>query len=631
MDNEPLYILKKYWGYDRFRDSQEPVIQSVLEGNDTLALLPTGGGKSITFQVPAMMKDGICVVISPLVALMTDQVAALKNREIRAISLAGGLAYTELERLLNNALYGQYKFLYMSPERLQQELVRNYLKQMTINLLVIDEAHCVSHWGKDFRPSYLQCKWLKENFPTIPLLALTASATPPVQKDIVQFLAMKSPKVIHFSLARPNIAYRVYKDNDKYSSLLYLLKKTEGSAIVYLNSRNGCVQMAEMLEQKGLSATYFHGALGAEEKNQKLSMWLLNDVRIMVATNAFGMGIDKPDVRIVVHWNIPQTLEDYFQEAGRAGRDGQRAEAILLYSDNDLLTSQKLLKEYLIDIPFLKLLYAKLNSYFCIAWGEGEGTVHSFLFPDFCNRYQLSPLKTYNGLQALDRLSIIQFNQQFFNKITLHITASSQQLLEYLYSHRYLKDIVIYLIRSYPLIYSQPTHLEIEKIIEQTEQNYYEIVRHLEQLHKDGMAIFRNEKADVQLVFNVPRDDDRTINGIAKDLKNYNQTKEHLQEAVYTYLNDKNTCRSVQLLRYFGEESTSNCGICSNCKAHFTEKVDKKAVKEAVWQCLQHTPLSPSELLLALPYPPEAIEEVLNEFLTMEKLHFDICNRLCLN
>ena len=632
MENEPLYILKKYWGYDGFRNSQEAVINSVLSGKDTLALLPTGGGKSITFQVPAMMKEGICIVISPLVALMTDQVEALKNREIRALSLSGGLPYSELERLLNNALYGQYKFLYLSPERLQQELVRSYLKAMSINLIVIDEAHCVSHWGKDFRPAYLQCKWLKEEFPNVPLLALTASATHQVQQDILHHLGIENATVISTSLARPNIAYKVYKVSDKWHELLQLLRKTEGSAIVYLRSRNGCIQLAELLQNHGISAAYFHGGLPAEEKNKKLSMWLLNDVRVMAATNAFGMGIDKPDVRFVIHWDIPQTLEDYFQEAGRAGRDGNPAEAILFYGKIDVENANKLLKDYLVDIPFLKLLYAKLNAYFQIAIGEGQEGVFSFFFPDFWKRYQLSPIKSYNGLQVLDRMSIISLSQQFYKKVTLHITAPAPQLITYLQTHRYLKNLVIYLIRSYPLIYSQPITLEMEKITELTELDYRDIIKNLEHLHNDGMAILKNEASDIQIVFNVPRDDDRTINSISKNLKEYNHTKLTLQEAVFRYLQNEDTCRNIQLLEYFGEKSEKPCGVCSNCIAKLPpSKVDKKEVKKAVWSLLKSKPITPNELLIALPFPKKDINKVLEELLYMQKIAYNNCNELVVN
>ncbi len=379
MENEPLYTLKKYWGYDNFRNSQEAVIKSVLEGNDTLALLPTGGGKSITFQVPAMMRKGICIVVSPLIALMTDQVEALKNREIRALSLAGGLPYPELERLLNNALYGQYKFLYLSPERLQQEVVRNYLKVLPINLIVIDEAHCVSLWGKDFRPAYLQCKWLKEQFPNIPLLALTASATPQVQQDILHQLGIEKANVISTSLARPNIAYKVYKVKSKFHHLLQLLRTTEGTVIIYLRSRNGCVQLAHLLESHDISATYFHGGLPAEEKNNKLSMWLLNDVRVMVATNAFGMGIDKPDVRFVIHYDIPKSIESYYQETGRAGRDGGEGYCLAFYCYKDI----EKLEKFMVSKPIAEQEVGQALLQDMVAYAETSSSRRKFILHYF--------------------------------------------------------------------------------------------------------------------------------------------------------------------------------------------------------------------------------------------------------
>ena len=631
MENEPLYTLKKYWGYDNFRNSQEAVIKSVLESNDTLALLPTGGGKSITFQVPTMMRKGICIVVSPLIALMTDQVEALKNREIRALSLAGGLPYPELERLLNNALYGQYKFLYLSPERLQQEVVRNYLKVMSINLIVIDEANCVSLWGKDFRPAYLQCKWLKEQFPNIPLLALTASATPQVQQDILHQLGIEKSNVISTSLARPNIAYKVYKVKSKFHHLLQLLRTTEGTVIIYLRSRNGCVQLAHLLESHDISATYFHGGLPAEEKNNKLSMWLLNDIRVMVATNAFGMGIDKPDVRWVIHWDIPQTLEDYFQEAGRAGRDGNPAEAIVFYNEVDIKNAEKLLNEYLIDIPYLKIVYSKLNSYFQIAIGEGTENTYSFLFPDFCKRYNLLPLKTYNALQVLDRFSIISFNHHFYNKVTFQMKASPEQLVKYITTHRYIKNITIYLMRCYELIFHFPVELEMAKLMERTEKSHKEIMGYLETLHNDGIGVLKCETADIQLIFNVPRDDDRTINSIGKHIKEYNHTKQLLQNKVYQYLEDESTCRSVFLLEYFGEKNGKNCGICSNCLTQtHSPKNDKQKIEADILQLLSYKPFNCNDLINTLPYSEQQINTVLDELFAMKKITFNIFNELCL-
>ncbi|WP_390881637.1 ATP-dependent DNA helicase RecQ [Capnocytophaga leadbetteri] len=625
----PELILKKYWGFDSFRPPQKTVIESVLKGNDTLALMPTGGGKSITFQVPAMLKEGICIVVSPLIALMTDQVNALKNKGINAISLGGSLPYRELERLLNNALYSGCKFLYLSPERLQQEIVQNFLKVMNINLLVIDEAHCVSHWGKDFRPAYFKCQWLKEQFPTVPLLALTASATPKVQQDILKLLSIEKATIVSTSLARPNISYKVFKEDDKHHLLFQILKKNEGSVIIYTRSRNGTDFLASLLVSQGFTATFFHGGLTSEEKNRRLNLWLDNKVRIMVATNAFGMGIDKPDVRMVIHWNIPLTLEDYFQEAGRAGRDGKAASAIMIYNETDIETAEKLMGDYLIDIPFLKLVYTKLSSYFKIAVGEGINETYGFMFPDFCMQYELPTLKTYNALQVLDRFSVISLSQQFNNKVSFQLTAPISTLIEYDHTHRHLSATLFYLARTYPLIYSQPVVLDTAKITEYTDLNYYQLIDYLEQIDRDGMGVLKNEQSDVQITFNLPRDDDRTINSIGKNIKEYNHTKLALQQEVYRYLNNEKKCRSQQLLEYFGEKTTHPCGICSNCIAHHRpEKIDKKQVREELWELLKKAPIRPSDILIKMPYTEEVINPILEEWLTTEKIEFTVRNEL---
>ena len=629
MNEEALHILKKYWGYDSFREPQEAVIKSVLEGNDTLALIPTGGGKSITFQVPAMMKEGICIVVSPLIALMTDQIEALKQKNIKALSLSGALSYSELDRLLNNAFYGQYKFLYLSPERLKHELVRTYLKALPINLIVIDEAHCVSHWGNDFRPAYLHCKWLKETFTEVPVLALTASATPKVQKDLLQLLGIEKAKVISTSLQRPNIAYKVYEIKEKFPYLFELLHKSSGSVIIYLRSRNATSYLSGVLNDKGFNTTFFHGGLTSEEKNIRLKKWLNNEVRIMVATNAFGMGIDKPDVRMVLHWNIPLTLEDYFQEAGRAGRDGKPAEAILAYDRVDIDTAKKLLNESLIDLSFLKLVYAKLNQYFQIAIGDLSEETHYFFFPDFCKRYNLPTLRAYNALQTLDRFSVISLSQQFYQKVTLHLSAGAKQQVEYNQTHKHLSSLLFYLGHTYPYIFSQPAALEIEKITERTDLTYPQLMHYLQEIHNDGIGVLTTVSTDVQLTFNVPRDDDRTINTIAKNVKLYNHTKKSLQEQVYAYLEDNHTCRSVQLLQYFGEPAVVSCGVCSNCLAKLPQpKVDTKLLRHQLWQLLQEKPISPAEIISVLPYPREAINALLEEWLTMGKIAFTVCNEL---
>lgn len=628
MMESALEVLKKYWGYDSFRYPQDAVIQSILQGNDTLALMPTGGGKSITFQVPALVKEGICIVISPLIALMTDQVENLKSKGIRALSIAGGIAYEDLERLLNNAIFGNYKFLYLSPERLQQEIVQNFIKSMKVNLIAIDEAHCVSHWGKDFRPAYLKCKWLKEQFPNTPLVALTASATSKVQEDILQQLSIPKATVISTSLKRPNIAYMTLKTNDKWQRLERILRKNQGSSIVYVRSRNGTIRMANYLQEQGISATFFHGGLSSDEKNRKLAMWLLNDVQVMVATNAFGMGIDKPDVRTVIHWEIPTTIEDYFQEAGRAGRDGEKSFAVLLYDDSDIKNSENQLNEQLVDISYLKLIYSKLNAFFSIAYGEGTEISFQFEFSKFCQRYNLQAQKAYNALLLLDRLSIISLNQNFYNKASIRFVPSSYEVIDYLKGHNDLKDIVFYLLRNFPGIYENTTPINIEKVAQKIGIDTKKISEQLEKLQKDSIIEYINENTDAEIIFKVPRDDDRTINAVAKNLKEYNKNKIDLQQAMLRYIENSNKCKSIQLLRYFGEKEDKPCGICSVCIAKKSKKtINSTEVKLQILDLLKKQEMSSNELILNLPYTDEDILECLYDLFETKKIGLTLLNK----
>ncbi len=629
--NASLDILKKYWEYDSFRYPQDLIVKTILEGKDVLALMPTGGGKSITFQVPALMKEGICIVVSPLVALMTDQVANLKNRGIKALSIAGGISHDDLERLLNNAIYGDYKFLYLSPERLQQEIVQTFIKSMKISLIAIDEAHCVSHWGKDFRPAYLKCQWLKEQFPEVPILALTASATQKVQQDILHQLKIEKATVISTSLKRPNIAYMVFKTNNKWQRLEQILKKNQGSSIVYVRSRNGTIRMADYLQEQGISATFFHGGLSADEKNRKLSMWLLGDVQVMVATNAFGMGIDKPDVRTVIHWEIPPTIEDYFQEAGRAGRDGAKAYAVLLYDDFDLQNTKNQLEEQTIDVSYLKFLYAKLNAYFQIAYGEGEEIPFSFQFSDFCKRYGLHFQKAYNALSILDRLSVISLSQNFHNKATLQFLPSSFEVINYLKTQSDLKDLVFYLLRNFPGIYEQTIPINIEKIAQKTGMETSKIIAQLEKLQQDEIVAFTNGETDAEIIFKVPRDDDRAINAVAKNLKEYNRNKFNLQKAIFQYVENETECKSIQLLRYFGEKEKESCGICSVCVSKKPlVVVNSQKIEEQVIHLLKQQKMSSSELMMQLPFTEKDILKCLFNLLEMNRLKLNEFNQYIL-
>jgi len=398
----PIEILERYWNFTEFRPMQEDIINSVLEDNDTFALLPTGGGKSLCFQIPALIKEGICIVISPLIALMKNQVTTLKDKGIKAIALTSGTPFNEIDILLDNCIYGNYKFLYLSPERLEQELVRDRIRQMNVNLIAVDEAHCISQWGNDFRPAYKRIVKLRELAPTANVIALTASATPKVVEDTIEELDFIDAQVFKQSFARPNIAYMTFEEEDKFYKIELILKKNPASSIIYVRTRKLTLEISNYLESKGFSSTFFHGGMSNDLKTAHLEDWLHNKKQVMVATNAFGMGIDKPDVRTVIHFNLPESIESYFQEAGRAGRNGKKAFAVILKnkSDEQLLKGQFL--NVLPSVDIIKTIYRKLCNYFQISYGEGEFSVHEFNFNIFCKTYKFNTLIAYNALQLLD-------------------------------------------------------------------------------------------------------------------------------------------------------------------------------------------------------------------------------------
>ncbi len=628
----PREILKKYWGFSQFKGSQEQIIAEILEGRDVLALLPTGGGKSLCYQVPALAKKGICIVVSPLVALIQDQVDSLRTKGIKAIALTGGIPPWELTDLLDNCLYGNYKFLYLSPERLQQEVVQERIQQMQVNLLAIDEAHCISQWGNDFRPAYLGCSVLRDLAPDAPAIALTATATQSVAQDIVENLKFQDPLEIKDSFARDNIAFKVLVDEDKRYRLRQLCTTTPRSGIVYVRTRRMAQEIAHLLNENKCTATYFHGGISKREKEQRLGLWMRNEIKVMVATNAFGMGIDKPDVGLVVHYQIPDSIENYFQEAGRAGRDGGDAEAVLVINGADEIQVKNQFLSVLPDIPFLKLLYYKLCNYFQIAYGEGEHETFQFRFNEFCDTYKLNSIWAYNGLRILDQNSVIALSEAFSKKTTVQFTASKQQLFHYLDTHKKEAPIAQTLLRTYGGIFDFETKVNTVLISKKAKVPEQLVLDFLETLQKDDIIKYKAEHSDLEITFIVPREDDRTINVFAKKIKAQQQTKIGHVEQMLSYVKNDKTCRSRQLLSYFGEHKKGSCGKCDVCtrKKKVTKDV-QQVIAMDVLDLLGEKRQGSREMINVLPYREEVVLKVLQELLENGKIGINAKNEYELN
>lgn len=580
--SKPLEILKKYWNHDAFRNPQEEIINSVLQGNDTFALMPTGGGKSICFQVPAMINDGVCLIISPLVALMKDQVQNLQNKGIKAVALTGGIFENDIIDILDNCQFGNYKFLYLSPERLQSDWILERIKNLPINLIAIDEAHCVSQWGHDFRPAYLKISNLKEFFSKIPFLALTATATKRVQEDIVLQLKLENTKVFKKSFARENLAYMVFEAEDKLYLIEQILKKNPQPSIIYVTNRKSCVETVSQLESIGFKATYYHGGLSAKDKENHMKLWMQEKVQVMVATNAFGMGIDKANVKTVIHLNLPQNLENYYQEVGRAGRNGEKAYGVLLVNPSDAIQNELQFIRILPDKEFLNLVYKKLNSFFQIAYGEGINEQFSFNLNQFCTKYNLPTLRTYNAILFLDRQGIITLTQEFSEKIIIQFIISSKEVIRYMSLNSNDEEIILSILRTYPGIYDMQTAFNVQLIAKKSNLSEEKIVQLLEKLKEKQIIDYISKNNDSTITFNEIREDEKTINRVSKFLEAQNKLKIAQFQSVLHYIKEKNSCKSKILLKYFGETIETDCGICSNCIAKNkinTENIDSKIIE----------------------------------------------------
>lgn len=578
----PEDILQSYWGFSSFKPAQKQIINHVLTGNNCLALLPTGGGKSICFQVPALIKEGICIVISPLIALMQDQVQNLNSKGIKSLMLKSGTSYKDLDTLLDNCIYGNYKFLYLSPERLQQDLVQERIAKMNVNLIAVDEAHCISEWGHDFRPSYRKVSILQEIHPNIPIIALTATATQQVQKDILKTLNIDSKNVFKYSFKRNNIQFLLKNEEDKTHQLLTFLKKNTGPSIIYVRNRKATLQLKETLQQNQISADAYHGGLETSKKDQLLENWLKEDFKVMIATTAFGMGIDKENVQNVIHFHLPESLESFFQEAGRAGRNGESATSLLLYNDHDFLLLENQFLKHIPTVKSVKLVYKKLNSYFSIAYGEGEQSEHNFNFIDFCKNYQLPTAITFNSLELLDRVGVLKLTKEFSQKTSLQFLISSKQVFYFLERNPQYEQILKTLFRLKGGFFEHKTSFSVEKLSEKSEVSPDIIKSRLEHLAKEKIIDLSIANQDTSLVFLVPREDDITINPISKYIKQQYHLKEEKIKAVTSFVSSNDQCKVIQLLAYFGESELEECGKCSVCLQR--KKKQTKRVYNDIYQ-----------------------------------------------
>lgn len=617
---EALSILQKYWKHDTFRTPQAEIIASVLDGKDTFALMPTGGGKSICFQIPALMKDGICLVISPLIALMKDQVSNLQKINIKAIALTGGISSDEISDLLDNCQFGNYKFLYLSPERLQSDWILDRIKALPINLIAIDEAHCVSQWGHDFRPAYLKIASLKNHFPKIPFLALTATATERVKQDVIAQLGLENPAIFQKSFARENLAYMVFNVEDKLYRLEQILKKHTQPSIIYVRNRKACIDVASQLNSIGIKATFYHGGLHLKEKDKNMKLWMNEEVQAIVATNAFGMGIDKANVKTVIHIQFPENLENYYQEAGRGGRNGEKAFAVLLNSPSDIQSSESQILNNLADKKFLKEMYVKLCNFFQIAYGEGINEQFSFNINQFCVQYSFPILKTFNGLQFLDRQGIITLSQEFSEKVTVQFIIESKEVLRYMSLNPQDEEIILAMLRTYPGIYEMIAPINIPLIAKKSNSKENQVLAVLNKLKERQIIDYQAKSNDSTIIFNEVREDERTINRVSKYLENQNDLKRSQLQAVLDYVANDKSCKSRQLLSYFGEKESKNCGICSYCIQQNKTESKVSSIAEKILDLLKTSPMSSREIQMYSKFSDDAIIFAVQQLLEINKI-----------
>ncbi|MBL4654058.1 MAG: RecQ family ATP-dependent DNA helicase [Flavobacteriales bacterium] len=596
-------ILDRYWGYNSFRPMQENIINSVLEGNDTLALLPTGGGKSICFQVPALANEGICIVISPLIALMKDQVLNLKKRGINAAAIYSGMSRREIDILLDNCIYGDIKFLYVSPERLTTELFIVRFQKMNVNLIAVDESHCISQWGYDFRPSYLQISDIGTYFPDVPVMALTATATPEVVIDIQEILAFKTANVLQKSFERKNIAYVVQEEEDKHGRLLKIVNKVPGTGVVYVRNRRKTEEIAIFLQKNGIHADFYHAGLDSKMRDTRQESWINNKTRIIVSTNAFGMGIDKSNVRFVVHLDLTDSLEAYFQEAGRGGRDEKKAYAIQLYSKSDIITFKEQTQKSFPPLETIKKIYQALGNYFQLAVGSGKEESFTFNLGKFCNGFKFNQVEVYNSLKYIEKEGYLTVSDSVYEPGKLKFIVGPRDIQNYQENNSTLSNFIKVILRSYSGVFDNYKIINEGEIANRCGIRFDQVKNLLELLQKQKVIDYIPQNYNPSIYYN----EERLSNGNLKlSKKNYEERKEITlarMNSVINYVTHPSQCRSKILLSYFGEKETSKCGQCDVCLKEKRENLASKEYNQqqsAIKSALK-TPLTLNELIETLP------------------------------